>query len=44
MAIEIPIRELPLDLTLEDAVEAAYGDDLDWTAEGGFVPSAVSGR
>jgi cell division protease FtsH len=32
MAIEFPISDLPLDLNLDDAVEAAYGDDLDWIA------------
>ena len=32
MPIDLPISQLPTDLTLEDAVEAAYGDDLDWVA------------
>ncbi len=32
MPIEFPISDLPVDLTVEDAVEAAYGDDLDWIA------------
>lgn len=32
MSVEFPLAQLPLDLTLEDAVEAAYGDDLDWVA------------
>ena len=26
----IPIDELPVELSYEDAVEAVYGDDLDW--------------
>ena len=30
MPIEYPIDQLPTDLSLEDAVEAVYGDDLDW--------------
>ncbi len=29
MAVEIPIHSLPLELSADDAVEAAYGDDLD---------------
>lgn len=33
MPIDFPIRDLPVDLTLEDAVEAVYGDDLNWIAD-----------
>ena len=33
MPIEFPIRDLPVDLSVEDAIEAAYGDDLDWVAD-----------
>ena len=32
MPIEFPIADLPIDMAEEDAVEAAYGDDLDWIA------------
>ncbi|MCO5172534.1 MAG: AAA family ATPase [Planctomycetes bacterium] len=30
MPIDFPIAQLPTDISLEDAVEAVYGDDLDW--------------
>lgn len=30
MPIDFPIAQLPSDISLEDAVEAVYGDDLDW--------------
>ncbi|HBP18823.1 MAG TPA: ATP-binding protein, partial [Planctomycetes bacterium] len=33
MPIEFPIRDLPLELNVDDAVEAAYGEDLDWIAD-----------
>lgn len=33
MPIEFPLADLPTDLAEEDAVEAAYGDDLDWVAD-----------
>lgn len=33
MSIDLPISQLPNDLTLEDAVEAAYHDDLDHVAD-----------
>ena len=32
MPIDFPISQLPTDLTVEDAIEAAYSDDLDWVA------------
>ena len=32
MPIEFPIADLPIDMAEEDAIEAAYGDDLDWIA------------
>src|SRR5687768_12891958 len=32
MPIDFPIRDLPVDISLEDAVEAVYGDDLNWVA------------
>src|SRR5262249_38913615 len=33
MAVEHAIQDLPLELTLDDAVEAVYGDDLRWAEE-----------
>ncbi|MGE0708231.1 MAG: AAA family ATPase [Planctomycetota bacterium] len=33
MAVEIQIKTLPTELSVEDAVEAAYGDDLDWITD-----------
>ena len=33
MPIAFPISDLPLDLNLDDAVEEAYGDCLDWVAD-----------
>ena len=32
MPIDFPLANLPTDLSLEDAVEAGYGDELDWVA------------
>ncbi|MEQ8818762.1 MAG: AAA family ATPase [Sumerlaeia bacterium] len=29
----IPIRDLPTDITMDDAVEAVYGPDLDWVRD-----------
>lgn len=33
MPIDFPIAQLPTDISLEDAVEAVYGDDLNWLAD-----------
>lgn len=33
MPIDFPISQLPTDISLEDAVEAVYGDDLNWLAD-----------